>query len=66
MDVFTVKFIRRDKKPNEEYFYHAWEDAEYHFSLFRNDDSNLYEEIVLVQASEEAETILDRIKFRTT
>lgn len=63
MDLFTVKFIRCDKKPDEEYYYHDQEDAEYHFSLFRNDDTGLYQEIVLTQMSGETEVVLDRIKF---
>lgn len=63
MVLFTVKFIRCDKKPNEEYYYHDREDAEYHFSLFKNDDSGLYQEIILTQTSGEREVALDRIEY---
>ena len=63
MDLFIVRFIRRDGKPDEEYYYHTREDAERHFFLFRDDDSNLYWEIVLTHASGDAEEVLYRIQF---
>lgn len=40
--MFIVRFVRRDGKPDEEYYYHSLGDAEYHFNLFRSDDSGLY------------------------
>ena len=63
MDVFTVRFVRNDFRPNEEYSYYVKEDAEHHFSLFHNDDSGLYREIVLLRTAGDKETILDRIQF---
>lgn len=63
MVVFTVRFIRNDSTQNEEYNYHAKKDAEYHFSLFKDDDSGLYQEIVLLRSAGDNESILDRIQF---
>ena len=34
-----VRFVRKDGKPDEEYYYQSRKDAEYHFHLFDNDDS---------------------------
>ena len=45
---FIVRFIRRDKRPDEEYYYNGKDEAEYHLNLFRDDDSLLYERIELI------------------
>ena len=63
MDLFIVRFIRRDGKPDEEYYYHTREDAERHFLLFRDDDSGLYREIVMTHLSGDAEEVLNRLRF---
>ena len=63
MDLFIVRFIRRDGKPDEEYYYHTREDAERHFLLFRDDDSCLYRDILLTHASGDAEEVLNRLRF---
>ena len=42
---YIVRFIRRDGRPDEEYFYNAAEDAMWHFGLFADDDSGLYTRI---------------------
>lgn len=49
---YVVRFVRRDKKPNEEYFYPAYEDAAHHLNLFQEDDSNLYDRIELVDIND--------------
>ena len=41
-DLWIVKFVRKDGKPDEEYYYHSLAKAEYHRDLFLNDDSGLY------------------------
>lgn len=46
--MYLVRFIRKDKQPNEEYYYNALKDAQYHLSLFLDDDSDLYDRIELV------------------
>lgn len=46
--MYLVRFIRKDRQPNEEYYYNALKDAEYHFSLFADDDSGLYKRIELI------------------
>ena len=46
--LYICRFIRNDKQPIEEYYYNSYEDAEYHFSLFKDDDSMLYERIELI------------------
>ena len=50
--MWIVRFVRKDKKPDEEYFYHTQSEAEYHRSLFDNDDSGLYEKIEVVDDEE--------------
>lgn len=47
---YIVRFIRKDNKPVEEFFYHTYEEAFVHLALFRNDDSGLYRRIEIVQA----------------
>ena len=39
--MYMVKFIRKDTKPDEDYFYSNQTDAGAHIELFLNDDSNL-------------------------
>lgn len=57
--IFVVSFIRQGNLPNEEYYYNRREDAEYHFSLFKKDDSGLYHCILL----KDKDRILDQIIF---
>lgn len=47
-DLWIVRFVRKDGKPDEEYFYHSQSEAEYHRDLFQNDDSGLYERIEII------------------
>lgn len=51
MNLYIVRFIRKDGKPNEEYYYPLIEQAEEHFFLFLNDDSELYSRIELLDDS---------------
>ena len=44
-----VKFIRKDGKPDEDYFYHSLADAAHHRDLFLDDDSGLYERIEITR-----------------
>ena len=46
--MWIVRFVRRDEKPGEEYYYHTLREAEAHKGLFREDDSGLYEAIEIV------------------
>ena len=46
--MIAVRFVRRDGKPDEEYWYRSFVDAETHFRLFLDDDSGLYDEILLI------------------
>ena len=43
--MYITRFIRKDHKPPEEYYYHTQTEALAHLDLFRDDDSNLYEKI---------------------
>lgn len=61
-NLFIVSFIRQGNLPNEDYYYQRKEDAEYHFSLFKNDDSGLYQRILLVEQGKK-ENYLDTIIF---
>ena len=47
--MYTVTFIRRDGQPDEIYYYNQLDEARHHFELFRDDDSELYSRIELVQ-----------------
>ena len=46
--MYLVRFERKDDQPNEEYYYYALEDAQKHFELFREDNSGLYQRVVLL------------------
>ncbi len=37
--MYLVRFVRRDRKPNEEHFYNNRQDASHHLNLFQYDDS---------------------------
>ena len=50
--MFTVRFIRKDKRPDECYNYNALDDAFNHVAAFLDDNSNLYRAIVLSDESE--------------
>jgi hypothetical protein len=42
---WIVRFVRKDGKLDEEYYYNTQAEAEYHRNLFQDDDSGLYERI---------------------
>ena len=46
--MFIIRFFRNDNQPIEEYYYKNIDDAKYHLSLFREDDSGLYEKIDII------------------
>ena len=46
--MYIVRFTRTNNT-SEEYFYQKQTDAEYHFSLFIDDDSGLYSRIELLK-----------------
>ena len=46
--MFVVRFNRKDGDV-EEYLYHRLKDAQYHLDLFKQDDSELYESIEIVE-----------------
>ena len=50
---YIVRFIRKDDKPVEEFFYHTFEDATSHLLLFRDDDSDLYARIEIIDGATE-------------
>ena len=45
--LYVVRFVRSDCKPDEEYYYQSEKDAMYHFNLFIDDSSNLYDCIIV-------------------
>lgn len=47
-ELWIVRFVRKDNKPDEEYYYHSITEAEHHRNLFLNDDSGLYEKIEII------------------
>ena len=58
---YFVRFVRRDGKPDEEYFYRAADDAQRHFDMFADDDSGLYEKIEVVPLCEPCEALRSRL-----
>ncbi len=47
--MFIVRFVHWDDSPVEEYYYHNLSDAEYHMSLFSDDDADLYSRIEILE-----------------
>ena len=47
-ELWIVRFVRKDSKPDEEYYYRSLAEAEYHKNLFLDDDSGLYERIEII------------------
>lgn len=62
-NLYIVSFIRQGNLPNEDYYYRRKEDALYHFNLFKQDNSGLYQRILLVENGQQ-EICLDEITFR--
>lgn len=60
--MFIVRFVRRDRHPNEEYYYNTIEEARWHLNLFHEDDSGLYERVVLIDMNH-SEVPIDVIEF---
>lgn len=50
--MYITRFVRCDRKPNEEYYYPTIEEARYHLEQFRDDDSELYERIEIASEDE--------------
>ena len=63
MQLFVVRFVRRDLKPDEEYYYSDIEAADEHFGLFLDDDSELYSKIEIVLQTPESERLLKEMKY---
>ena len=51
---YIVRFIRKDDKPVEEFFYHTYEEAFVNLALFRDDDSGIYRRIEIVKAANDS------------
>jgi hypothetical protein len=49
-DGYFLRFVRNDCGPVEEFFYHSYDEAYSHLSLFQDDDSELYQRIEIVRA----------------
>lgn len=47
-ELWIVRFVRKDDKPDEEYYYRSLAEAEHHKNLFLDDDSGLYERIEII------------------
>ena len=48
MDGFVTRFYRRDGKPREDYYYQTEEEAIHHLNLFKDDDSEYYDLIEVI------------------
>ena len=48
-ELWIVRFVRKDGKPDEKYYYRSLVEAEYHKNLFLDDDSRLYERIEIIR-----------------
>ena len=58
---YIVRFIRKDDRPVEEFFYHTFEDATSHLLLFRDDDSDLYARIEIIDGAPANNSIVENI-----
>lgn len=47
---YIVRFIRKDRKPEEQYFYHSYTDAVTHLEMFRDDDSGLFKRVEIIDS----------------
>lgn len=54
---YIVRFIRKDDKPVEEFFYHTYEEAFVRLALFRDDDSGIYRRIEIVKAANDSKPL---------
>ena len=63
-NTYTVIFKRRDNRSDEIYNYKSLEEAQYHFNLFKNDDSDLYNRIELCRENGAMQMIIDVLKFQ--
>ena len=50
---YIVRFVRKDNKPVEDFFYRTFEVATSHFHLFKDDDPDLYMRIEIVDVTTE-------------
>lgn len=60
--MYITRFVRRDPRPNEEYYYPTIEEARYHLEQFRGDDSELYKRIEIV-SDDEPEKAIETLAF---
>lgn len=60
---YLVRFVRSDGQPDEIYNYAHRSDAEYHFNLFRGDDSGLYDRIEFIIDVGHLQSVADTIRF---
>nr|WP_304100998.1 hypothetical protein [Mitsuokella multacida] len=58
-----MRFVRKDGQPDEVDDYAHRSDAEYHFGLFRNDDSGLYDRIEFIIDVGHLQSVADTIRF---
>lgn len=63
MELYIVRFIRRDAEPIEEYYYRSLSAAEDHLEMFRDDDSELYSKIEVLRAGKDVDTKLKEICY---
>ena len=61
--MYIVRFVRRDRKSNEEYYYHSLEAAQDHINLFHDDDSGLYKMILLLAIDGTTIDTISRFSF---
>ena len=60
-NIYIVRFIRRNHKPNENYCYNTLKEAMQHYTLFKDDDSELYKEISVIRVQESKTEIICRM-----
>ena len=48
--MYITRFVRRDGKADEDYFYDELMDALWHIQQFQDDESGLYEKILVIDA----------------
>ena len=60
---YYVRLVRADKQADEIYHYWRRKEAEYHFNLFKDDDSGLYSHVDLLLVDKDRSMILEQISF---
>lgn len=60
---YYVRFYKKDKSIDSEYFYSRVDDAKKHLASFEDDDSELYDRMELIKYENHEDSILHTLRF---